>query len=109
MALCRPPSNLLGWHGEPRLFNYISEVQPVFDKHCVSCHDYGKDAGEKLNLARDRTNTFNTSYNELWRKKYIKAIGAGPSDIQKPFSWGSHASKLVKVIREGQKVNSNVL
>ena len=103
IALRRPPSKLRGWYGKPCLFNYISEVQPVFDKHCVSCHDYGKDAGKKLNLARDRTNTFNTSYNELWRKKYIKAIGAGPADIQQPFSWGSHASKLVKVIREGHE------
>ena len=101
MALRRPASRLRGWHGKPRLFNYVSEVQPVFDKHCVSCHDYGKDAGRKLNLAADRTNTFNTSYNELWRKKYINAIGAGPSHIQQAYSWGSHNSKLVKVIREG--------
>ncbi len=103
IALQHPPSKLQGWHGKPRLFSYIRDVQPVFDKHCVTCHDYGKDAGEKLNLAGDRTNTFNTSYNELWRKKYIKAIGAGPADIQQPFSWGSHVSKLVKVIREGHE------
>jgi len=76
-------------------------VQPVFDKHCVSCHDFDQVAESKLILAGDRTVTFNASYNELWRKKYINAIGAGPSDIQQPYSWGSHASKLVEVIREG--------
>ncbi|MBW8039582.1 MAG: hypothetical protein FVQ85_06240 [Planctomycetes bacterium] len=103
IALRRPPSKLQGWKGEPRLYSYMTEVQPVLDKHCADCHNYGKEAGVKLNLARDRTNTFNTSYNELWRKKYIKAIGAGPSEIQKPYSWGSHASKLVKVIREGHE------
>jgi hypothetical protein len=101
IALGHPPSRLSGWKGEPRLFNYAGEVQRVFDKHCVSCHDYGKEAGGKLILAGDRTNTFNTSYNELWRKKYVNVIGAGPSDIQQPYSWGSHASKLVKVVREG--------
>ena len=101
MAMRRPPSRLKGSFAEPRLFNYINRVQPVFDKHCVRCHDYGKKAGKKLNLAGDRTNTFNTSYNELWRKKYITAIGAGPSDIQPPYSWGSHTSKLVSVIRKG--------
>jgi hypothetical protein len=101
IALGRPPSRLSGWKGKPRLFNYPSEVQPVFDKHCVSCHDYDKEAGTELILAGDRTNTFNASYNELWRKKYVKVIGAGPSDIQQPYSWGSHASTLVKVIREG--------
>jgi hypothetical protein len=81
LALQKPPSKLQGFRGEPRLFSYMTEVQPVFDKHCASCHDYGKEAADKLNLARDRTNTFNTSYNELWRKKYITAIGAGPSSI----------------------------
>ena len=101
IALKRQPSKLNGWKGEPRLFSYMSEVQPVFDKHCVSCHDFGQEAESKLILAGDRNITFNASYNELWRKKYIKAIGAGPSDIQQPYSWGSHASKLVEVIREG--------
>jgi len=101
LALKRPPSRLEGWRGAPRLFNYAREVQPVFDRHCVACHDYGKEAGKKLVLAGDRTNTFNTSYNELWRKRYIRAIGAGPSDIQQPYSWGSHASRLVEVIRDG--------
>ncbi len=101
MAMRRPPGRLKGSFAEPRLFNYISRVQPVFDKHCVRCHDFGKKAGKKLILAGDRTNTFNTSYNELWRKKYITAIGAGPSDIQPPYSWGSHASKLIDMIRKG--------
>ena len=32
----------------------MAEVQPVFNKHCVGCHDYGKEAGKKLNLAPDR-------------------------------------------------------
>ncbi|MEJ2704563.1 MAG: hypothetical protein P8Z79_19185, partial [Sedimentisphaerales bacterium] len=101
LALKRPPSRLEGWCGEPRLFNYAAEVQPVFDRHCVACHDYGKEAGKKLVLAGDHTITFNTSYNELWRQKYTGAIGAGPSDIQEPFSWGSHASRLIEVLRRG--------
>jgi hypothetical protein len=79
----------------------MDEVQPVFDAHCVRCHDYGKPGAEKLNLARDRTNTFNTSYNELWRKRYIRAIGAGPAETQPAYSWGSHASRVVEVVRNG--------
>ena len=98
MALMRSPSKLAGWYGKARLFSYMDEVQPVFDKNCVRCHDYGKKAGRKLLLAADRTNTFNTSYNELWRKGYIKAVGAGPSEVQKAYSWGSHASKLTRKI-----------
>jgi len=100
LAFRRKPDVMKGWLGKPRLFNYATEVQPVFDKHCVTCHDYGKDAGRTLNLAGDRTMTFNTSYNELWRKKFIHVIGAGPSDIQQAYTWGSHASPLVEVLRK---------
>jgi hypothetical protein len=102
-AAQRPPSKLDGWLGPPRLFNYMTEVQPVFDRYCVRCHDYGKEAGKKLNLARDRTDTFNASYDELWRKKYIRAIGAGPAEIQPAYSWGSHASRLIEVVRTGHQ------
>jgi hypothetical protein len=66
----------------------------VFDQHCVSCHDYGQSAAEVLNLASDRDLIFNTSYNELWRKKYVQVIGAGSADHQPPQAWGSHASPL---------------
>ncbi len=96
LALRREPSRLDGWHGPVRDFNYLVEVQPVLDRRCVSCHDYGTEPGKKLNLAGDRDLVFNTSYNELWRKKWIRAIGAGPADTQEAMAWGSHASPLVK-------------
>jgi len=96
LALKRTPRQLKGWYGPAREFSYIQEVQPVLDKYCVECHDFGSDEGEKLNLAGDRSMTFNVSYNEMWRKGYIKPIGAGPATIQQPYAWGSHASKLVQ-------------
>ena len=96
------------WFGEPRSFSYQKEVQPVFDKHCVGCHDYGKEEGDRLNLSGDRTLTFNTSYNELWRKGYLDVVGAGPSETQPPYSWGSHASHLVRVLLEGHEGHENL-
>ena len=36
LAVQRPPQRLEPWYGPPRKFNYLAEVQPVFDKHCVS-------------------------------------------------------------------------
>jgi hypothetical protein len=100
-ALQRPPSQLDGWHGPVRFFNYLAEVQPVFDRHCVSCHDFGKPAGEKLNLAGDKTAIFNVSYTELWMRGPLHVVGGGPAEIQQAYSWGSHASKLVKTLRAG--------
>ena len=98
LALKRAPSRLEGWHGPPRMFNYRTEVQPIFDKHCVRCHDFGKDAGKKLNLAGDRGLIFNVAYVNLWTKGALTVVGAGPPETQQPYSWGSHASKLTKVL-----------
>ena len=81
----------------------MAEVQPVFDKHCVMCHDFGTKPGERLNLARDRNVIFNTSYNELWRKRYVIVTGAGPAKVPLPKSWGSHASPLVKTLQKGHQ------
>lgn len=100
LAWRRPPSRLSDWYGPPREFSFMAEVQPVFNKRCVGCHDYGQEAGRKLNLAPDRTLTFNTAYTELWRKGYLHCVGAGPAEIQPAYSWGSHASKLVQVLRK---------
>jgi hypothetical protein len=102
LALRRGPSTLRGWHGPPREFGFLAEVQPVFNRHCVGCHDYGKEPGKRLNLAPDRTLTFNTAYTELWRKGYIKCVGAGPAEVQEAYSWGSHPSKLIQELRNPQ-------
>ncbi len=100
LAMRGETRKLKDWYGPPREFGFMAEVQPVFNKNCVSCHDYGKDAGKKLNLAPDRTLIFNTAYMELWRKGYTGCIGAGPAELQPAYSWGSHASRLVRELRD---------
>jgi cytochrome c553 len=103
-AMRKQAQTLSPWYGEPRLFSYIEEVQPVLDKYCVACHDYGQDNGEgkkKPVLAGDLTLIFNKSYTELWRKKLISAVGAGPVQKLEPYSWGSHKSRIVEVLRGG--------
>ena len=101
MALRRPPSRIAGWHGPPRDFNYLVEVQGVFDRHCLRCHDFGKPGARKLILAGDKGLCFNASYVQLWRKGYVRAIGAGPADIQPAGSWGARASRLIDVLSKG--------
>ncbi len=86
---------------EAELYSYMRDMQPVFDKHCVECHDFGKEAGEKLILAGDRNPYFNASYIDLQLKKQITGVGGGPSNIMQAKSWGSHASNIVTVIEKG--------
>ena len=89
------------WYGEPRLFSYMAEVQPVFDKYCVACHDYGKPAGEKLNLSRDRNLVFNTSYSQLRMKGLVRVPGAGPHNLLPAREWGARESVLGKLLLVG--------
>ncbi len=114
LAMRRPASRIEPWYGPPRDFNYLAEVQPVFDKHCVSCHDYGKPDGKAINLAGDLGLVFNTSYLELRRRSalrwfpdpsdakkiLVKAVDDGPPEVLPPYAWGSHRSRLVDAIRD---------
>ena len=114
LALRRTPDRLRPWHGSERNFSYTQEVQPIFDAHCVSCHDYGKEAEESVNLCGDLGLAFNVSYLELrgksavrWfpdapgaKKLLVKAVDDGPPEVLPPYAWGSHRSRLVDVLRE---------
>jgi hypothetical protein len=101
LAMRRGPSKLAPWYGPLRNFSYLAEVQPVFDRNCLSCHDYGKEPGKKLNLAGDLNACFNTSYVELRGKDYVDVVGAGPARVLMPITWGSHSSRLVDVLLQG--------
>jgi len=100
MALRRAPSKLNGWHGNTRPFDYQHEIQPIFDQHCVSCHDFEKPAGNILNLAGDRSLVFNASYTDLWSRGYLKCVGGGPASVQQARSWGAGQSKLITTLKQ---------
>ncbi len=100
-ALSRKADQLNGWYGPARLFSFQQEVQPVFNKHCITCHDYGKKEGEKLNLAGDRDVYFATSYVDLWALNMVKCVGGGLAELQEAYSWGSHLSPLIQVLKKG--------
>ena len=115
-ALKRAPRELNPWYGPERNFSYAAEVQPLLDRHCVRCHDYGQKA-EKLNLSGDKDLIFSHSYTNLMRLSpaeyrraehersdkmpLISSVGAGPVRILPPRSWGSHRSRLVQMLRAG--------
>lgn len=101
MALRRKADLLPAEKDNPEVFSYIRDVQPLFNKHCLSCHDFGKSAGKKLILAGDRNPYFNASYIDLHVKKQVSCIGGGPAELQEAYSWGSHSSKLIQVLEEG--------
>jgi hypothetical protein len=102
-ALARPPSRL---DGPDRPFNYLAEIQPIWDKHCVSCHDFHQPAGKKLVLARDKELVFNASYVELFQNwgrsnALVNTVGLGLAPLLPPRAVGSSPSRLVNLLRAG--------
>lgn len=99
MALRGAPSPMDGWMGRaPVNFSFTEQVQPILDAKCMKCHDFDPDDRQKLVLAGDRNPYFNAAYVNLYVQKKVTLVGGGPADIQQPYSWGSHASVLGRVI-----------
>ena len=103
MALRKKPHDIAEEASEKEVFSYMDDVQPIFDKHCISCHDFGQDAGKALILAGDRNPYFNASYVDLHVKKQIACIGGGPAQLQQAYAWGASKSKLIQVLESGHK------
>lgn len=99
-------------------FSYRHEIQPIWDRHCLKCHDLPAKgvpptpAQEAVVLAGDLGLVFNTSYMALrakipyrWYppkpgqpKELLKPVDDGPPDVLPAYAWGSHQSRLVDML-----------
>jgi len=101
LAAARPPSLPGPQPGETtgaRPLSYEVDVQPVWDRHCVSCHGPEK-MEARLDLSGQRTQLFNRSYENIMSRGLVAIIGenhpkAGNAHYLPPYSLGTHASRL---------------
>ncbi|MDD3586280.1 MAG: hypothetical protein PHQ75_03785 [Thermoguttaceae bacterium] len=100
-AMSGPPKKLQPWHGQTRLFSYLTEVQPVFDRYCLACHDVDKKGASRLLLCGDLNLLFNVSYTELRSKNMVTVPGAGPHVKLPAYRWGAKQSRLGRVLLQG--------
>jgi len=86
----------------PRMVHYASDVQPVLDKHCVSCHGADKPRG-RLDLTGAPTDMWSRSYENILGRGLVSSrhCGFGRSGFRPtgPLTFGSHLSKLAARIR----------
>ena len=77
-----------GGDGRPgQVIHYPTDIQPIFDAKCVSCHGESDPAGD-LRLTGEITQFYNTSYEELARKQL-----AGPIIAEfRSFLWGDQGN-----------------
>jgi hypothetical protein len=94
--------------------DYASMVQPILDKHCVACHGGEEGIACGLDLSGGWTEFFSISYENLTSRRevqYKSTLIAGidcmngtalySSQILPPYSHGSSAAPLAKVLVEG--------
>ncbi len=103
MAMKRPASDITlpAW-GHDGPIDFVRDVQPVFDRHCVKCHS-GPQPKKGLDLSGDKSRFFNMAYGNLIDRKLVHYIwlNRGLTDNFKPLETGSHKSKLVAHLEAG--------
>jgi hypothetical protein len=100
------PKPLKLWQGEPRGFSFAKEIQPILDKHCVSCHSGGTGAAfgltGKTTPDKDSGRKWSDSYRALANRDYVNWIDiqSGPP-MRAPYTAGATKSKLVTMLEQG--------
>jgi hypothetical protein len=94
----------------PRPLHYPTDIQPVFDRHCVSCHSQQKPEGGLI-LTGELTDLFCRSYENLIHKDLVGYIqefvgpkpegrdAMGYAPAVPPYTYGSHKSRLISAVR----------
>ncbi|MFA6561215.1 MAG: hypothetical protein WCV00_04850 [Verrucomicrobiia bacterium] len=98
MAVKRPPSRIEPFAGVPEVFDYPRDIQPIWDKHCVTCHSAEKPSGRVV-LTGDNNEWFTQSYFALAAYDQIsQASGWGEDGNNPPYGFGTGASPLMNKV-----------
>jgi len=109
------PETLDPGPGGVRGFNFVREIQPILDAHCVECHHQEKGAVAEKEDARAAFSLKGTrrldpksqrkwsdSYKALANRRVANWINiqSGP-EMLKPYAAGASQSRLIKILDEG--------
>ncbi|MBN2291430.1 MAG: hypothetical protein JXM70_03335 [Pirellulales bacterium] len=98
LALKRPPSRIEPVDGVPGVFDYPRDIQPIWNRHCVSCHN-AEDPQGRVILTSDNNEWFTQSFCALHSYDQISDVWAW-SELgnNPPYAFGTAASPLMKKI-----------
>ncbi|MEI6674309.1 MAG: hypothetical protein WCO57_03930 [Verrucomicrobiota bacterium] len=101
LALRRAPSLIRKFEGQPDVLDFQRDIQPILDRHCVTCHN-PKDRAGNLNLSAAQTPRFSSAYIALLTRLEVMD-GRNGLGNQPPRSIGSAASPLLGRLAGGHK------
>lgn len=116
LALRRPPSRLQRESWGQGMIDYPSMIQPIWDRHCVSCHGGKEGIAAGLDLSGGWTEHFNISYENLVNRRQTQLTAYWIAGIDcmngtanwsarlfPPRSHGSGAAPLADVLLRGHE------
>ena len=83
--------------GIPEVFDFVRDIQPILDKHCIGCHN-NEHAERGVVLVGDWTPKFVQSYLTLTHRNMFGDNRNRAMSNFKPYEIGSSASTLMKKI-----------
>jgi len=106
----RAPSRIQPFAGIPEILDFPRDIQPILDRHCVSCHDPTNRKGG-LVLSGDRGPTYSLAYYNLLLHRQvedcagrnwegIRNIDGRPGGNDAPYTAFSSAAPLMKYIEK---------
>lgn len=109
-ALRRPPDIPVPIDGVPQgeVIDYVRDIQPIWDKHCLNCHNSVNYAG-KLDLSRGQGAMMPLSYFRLRTLRQIDD-GYNLNGNFAPYAFGSGSSPIMNKVdgsHKGVKVSNN--
>ncbi len=83
-------------------FSYVRTVQPVLDRHCISCHGLAKTAA-KLDLTGVPEGGYTRSHNQLVGRDGLVSIAYRNKETpaSQPDDYFAHAGKLAAMLQKG--------
>ena len=97
MAMQRPPSPIEPIAGVPPVIDFPRDVQPILDRHCVTCHNPDRYDG-KVDLCGDKTPMYTMSYWAMQAPGLTADNRNRPESNYPPYTIGSGASRLLKLL-----------
>jgi hypothetical protein len=94
--------------GVPEIFDFLRDIQPILDKHCLECHHHDREEGG-FNISGHWGPLYPIGYIQMsWRQLFgdnriILPYSEHSKSNFDPYEIGTGSSRLLKLIEEGHE------
>lgn len=94
--------------GVPEIFDFLRDIQPILDKHCLECHNHDREEGG-FNISGHWGPLYPIGYIQMsWRQLFgdnriILPYSEHSKSNFEPYEIGTGSSRLLKLIEEGHQ------